>query len=81
LENYNYIKYNEIYDITMNNNKNMYIKKNILSLNLEELIILEEKLCEIIIEFKKRKKQKINVSIFGIIISIFPFIKRLKNFF
>jgi CTD small phosphatase-like protein 2 len=56
LENYNYIKYNEIYDITMNNNKNMYIKKNILSLNLEELIILEEKLCEIIIEFKRKKK-------------------------
>ena len=55
LENYNYNKYHEIYDTSINN-KNKYIKKNILSLNLEDLMVLEEKLCEIIIEFKKKKK-------------------------
>ena len=56
IENYNIKKYNDIYEIT-NNNKNIYNnKKNIFSLNLEDLMVLEEKLCEIIIEFKQKKK-------------------------
>ena len=55
IDNYNIKKYNDIYDI--NNNKNIYNKKNnIIALNIEELLVLEEKLSEIIIEFKKKKK-------------------------
>ena len=52
-DNYNYKKYNDIYEI----NKSKYISsKNIFALNIEDLMVLEEKLCEIIIELKKGKK-------------------------
>ena len=57
IENYNFKKYNDIYNIyDMKNNNKILNKKNILSFNLEDLMVLEEKLCEIIIEFKKNKK-------------------------
>ena len=52
-DNYNYKKYNDIYEI---NNSKYISSKNIFALNIEDLMVLEEKLCEIIIELKKGKK-------------------------
>ena len=52
-ENYNFKKYNDIYKI---DNSKYISSKNIFALNIEDLLVLEEKLCEIIIELKKGKK-------------------------
>ena len=54
LENYNFKKYNDIYSV--NYSRTIKNNKNIIALNLEDLMVLEEKLCDIIIELKKGKK-------------------------
>ena len=55
LENYNYKKYNDIYEMNYYN-RTISLNKNIFIINIESILILEEKLCEIIIELKKGKK-------------------------
>ena len=54
-ENYNYKKYNKIYEMNYYN-RIKSINRNIFILNIADLLILEEKLCEIIIELKNGGK-------------------------
>ena len=54
-ENYNYKKYKDIYEMNYYNRAKS-INRNIFVLNITDLLILEEKLCEIIIELKNGKK-------------------------